>query len=130
MDDAKTVTFFEAIGGGETIRKLVEAFYPKVYADPELAPLFEGDMVEIMAKQELFLTQFTGGPALYSEQHGPPMMRRRHLPFEITPRRAEAWLRCMEQALDEIELEGHPRRLLFEKLAQVAMHMVNSQERE
>jgi hemoglobin len=35
------------IGGQETIDKLVEAFYPRVYADEELRPLFEGDMEEI-----------------------------------------------------------------------------------
>jgi len=57
-------TVYEQIGG-ETIEKLVQAFYPKVYADPDLIPIFQGDMSEIMRKQKMFLTQFTGGPAFF-----------------------------------------------------------------
>ena len=32
------------------------------------------------------------------------MMRARHMPFPITPERAEAWLGCMRGALAEIGL--------------------------
>jgi hemoglobin len=53
-------TLYSEIGGQETIDKLVAAFYPRVYADPELRPLFEGDMEEIMRKQRMFLPQFLG----------------------------------------------------------------------
>ncbi len=61
-------TPYEMLGGDETLRKLVDAFYPKVYADPRLAPLFEDDMEIIKEKQRLFLTQFLGGPPLYSDK--------------------------------------------------------------
>ncbi|WP_349305598.1 hypothetical protein [Bacillus sp. FJAT-49736] len=81
--------------GKETMEELVNAFYPKVYADPDLSPIFQGDMSEIMRKQRMFLTQFLGGPALFSQEFGPPAMRYRHLMHEITPKRAECWLRCM-----------------------------------
>jgi hemoglobin len=37
-------SLYSEIGGQETIDKLVAAFYPRVYADPELRPLFEGDI--------------------------------------------------------------------------------------
>ena len=84
--DYKFKTLYSEIGGQETIDKLVDAFYPRVYADPELRPLFEGDMEEIKRKQRMFLPQFLGGPALYSQEFGPPAMRERHLPFEVTPR--------------------------------------------
>jgi len=124
MKEASTI--YEGIGGAETVRKLVEAFYPKVYADPDLAPLFPNGVEEIKEKQYLFLTQFTGGPALYSDLYGPPNMRQRHLPFEITPRRAKAWLRCMKEAMDDIALDGPTRQILYERLTMVAGVMVNT----
>jgi len=119
-------TPYELIGGEETVQNLVNAFYPKVYADPDLSPLFEGDMKEIKRKQKMFLTQFLGGPTLYSNEFGPPAMRARHLPFEITPTRAKAWLACMRDAMDEIGLDGPMRKAIYERLEQVAAIMINT----
>ncbi|WML52700.1 globin [Neobacillus sp. PS3-12] len=120
-------SLFEEIGGLETIDKLVEAFYPRVYDDNDLRPIFEGDMEEIKRKQKLFLPQFLGGPALYSMEFGPPAMRQRHLPHEVTPTRARAWLRCMKAAFHEIGLDQNPAGVEFyDRLTQVAGIMVNT----
>lgn len=119
-------TPYEMLGGEETIQKLVNAFYPRVYANPILSPLFEGDIEEIKRKQKMFLTQFTGGPTLYSDEFGPPAMRARHMPFEITPTRRLAWLECMRAAMDEIGLEGPIREQFYDRLQQVAGIMVNT----
>lgn len=122
-------TLYTEIGGQETIDKLVNAFYPRVYADKDLSPLFVGDMEEIKRKQRMFLSQFLGGPPLYSEEFGPPAMRHRHFPFEITPKRAGCWLRCMREAFQEIGLDKNPAGLAFyDRLTQVAGIMVNSPE--
>lgn len=124
-------SLYSEIGGQETIDQLVNAFYPRVYADDELKPLFQGDMEEIKRKQRMFLSQFLGGPALYSEEFGPPAMRQRHLPFEITPTRAQSWLRCMREAFQEIGLDEHPAgEPFFERLTQVAKVMVNRPDKE
>ncbi len=126
MSDPTLTTLFDQIGKVK-IEELVRAFYPKVYADPDLSPLFEGDMKEIMRKQQMFLTQFTGGPPLYSQEFGPPAMRQRHLPFEITPKRAQCWLRCMKEAFQEVGLDQHPAgELFYNRLEQVAAIMVNT----
>jgi hemoglobin len=127
----KMNTLFSEIGGAETIDKLVNAFYPKVYAVPDLSPLFEGDIEEIKRKQRMFLSQFTGGPALYSQEFGPPAMQQRHLPFEVTPKRAKCWLRCMKEAFHEIGLDENPAGLAFyDRLTQVAGIMVNTPDSE
>ncbi|WP_420490852.1 globin [Neobacillus drentensis] len=127
----KFKSIYEEIGGQETIDKLVNTFYPRVYADPELRPLFEGDMEEIKRKQRMFLPQFLGGPALYSQEFGPPAMRGRHLPFEVTPRRASCWLRCMKEAFEEIGLDKEPAgQAFYDRLTQVAGIMVNSPDHE
>ncbi|TLS38955.1 globin [Pseudalkalibacillus caeni] len=127
--DITSQTTYDLIGGERSLQQLVEAFYPKVYSDPLLSPLFNGDMNEIMRKQKMFLTQLLGGPPLYSREFGPPAMRARHMPFEITPVRAQAWLRCMREALDEVEMDGTIRELFFARLSQIAGIMVNASDK-
>lgn len=121
-------TLYDEIGK-DKIDQLVEAFYPKVYEDPVLSPLFVGDMNTIMEKQRMFMTQFLGGPPLFSDVYGPPAMKRRHLPFEITPARASSWLRCMWEAFKEVGLDQHPAgQFFYERLKQVAAIMVNAED--
>jgi len=119
-------TPYEAIGGAETVAKLVDAFYPRVQAHPELAPLFPADITSVRDRQYLFLTQFLGGPPLFTEQHGHPMLRARHAPHRITPAGARAWLGCMEAAMDDIGLTGDMRDFIFQRLTTTAQHMVNN----
>jgi hemoglobin len=119
-------TPYEAIGGDEIITKLVNAFYNRVGQHPLLKPIFPDDLTETARKQRQFLTQYLGGPPLYSSEHGHPMMRARHLPFEITPTRAKAWLSCMEEAMDEIGIDGPLRHEFYQRLTLTAQHMVNT----
>ncbi|TLS37796.1 globin [Pseudalkalibacillus caeni] len=119
-------TPYEAIGGDETIKKLVAAFYKRVAKHPDLIPIFPDDLTETQRKQHQFLSQFLGGPTLYSDEDGHPMLRARHLPFEITPGRANAWLSCMDEAMDEIGLENPMRDQIFSRLTFTAHHMVNT----
>lgn len=128
MHDTPEQTIYDLIGGGDTIRKLVDAFYLRVGQHPDLAPIFPADLTPVADKQYLFLTQFFGGPTLYSNQYGHPMLRARHMPFEITPTRAKAWLQCMGEALDEIGLQGPVRDYVYDRLTQTAYHMVNRAE--
>lgn len=118
--------------GAEKIEELVNAFYPKVYTDPDLIPIFDiVEIDEIMHKQQLFLTQFTGGPALFSKEFGPPRMRYRHLPHEITPTRARAWLGCMKEAFQEVGIwDMAVGQEFYKRLTEVAAIMVNTEEVE
>ncbi len=120
------ITLYEQIGGAATVRRLVEAFYPRVQADPELQDLFPADIQPVLEKQYRFLTQFFGGPPLYSEAHGQPMLRARHLPFPIDEGRARAWLRCMAAALAEAGVEPALREQMWQRLAGTAAHMINT----
>ncbi|MNN29105.1 Group 2 truncated hemoglobin YjbI [compost metagenome] len=74
----------------------------------------------------MFLTQFFGGPSLYSDAFGHPMMRARHMPFPITPERAEAWLGCMSAALEEIGIDQQLREFVLQRLSGPAFHFVNT----
>ncbi|OPG15972.1 globin [Ferroacidibacillus organovorans] len=121
---------YEKIGGEETIGRLVDAFYARVMKHEDLIPIFPRDILPVRDKQFLFLTQFLGGPPLYSNAYGHPMLRARHMPHEITPKRAAAWLSCMREAMDEIGLAGEMRSFIEERLTMTAQHMVNRSDDE
>jgi hemoglobin len=121
-------TLYSQIGGAPVIRSLVEAFYSRVQVDPDIGPLFPADITPVMEKQYMFLTQFFGGPGLYNEVHGHPMLRARHMPFAVNERRARAWLACMQAALDEVGLQGDVREQVWQRLSFTAQHMINSTE--
>ena len=128
MSEANKMTIYEAIGGEQTVRRIVEAFYPRVQAHPDLGPLFPENIMPVMEKQYLFLSQFFGGPSLFSDRYGHPMMRARHMPFPITPQRANAWLGCMGAALEEIGLDETLRRVVLERLQAPAHHFINTED--
>lgn len=123
--EKRTRSLFTQIGE-ETLHKLVDAFYRRVAEHPDLKPIFPEDLTETARKQKQFLTQFLGGPPLYTQEHGHPRLRMRHLPFPITPKRARFWLDCMAQAMDEVGLTGEIREEFFARLTLTAHHMVNT----
>ncbi|AYC29021.1 globin [Paenisporosarcina cavernae] len=125
----KPVIPFEEIGE-ERLHLLIDTFYSKVAKHPLLSPIFPDDLTETARKQKQFMTQYLGGPNLYSEEHGHPMLRARHKPFPITPSRAQAWLECMSEAMDEVELDGTFRDFFYKRLVLTAHHMTNRQEEE
>lgn len=119
---------YEYIGGETTIRSIVDTFYPKVLAHPLLAPIFPEDMEPLIEKQYQFLTQFFGGPSLYTDIHGNPMMKARHAPFPITKSRAEAWLECMQKTLEEVVPSEEVRLIILDRLKGPANFFINKEE--
>lgn len=112
--------------GEERLKQLVERFYDRVFSSPEISHLFQTDKALIMAKQRAFLTQFLGGPALYSQEYGHPRMRMRHLPHRITPEAAQEWLRCMKDAIGTLDLADDLKTALYNCFPALAGHMINS----
>ena len=115
---------FEEIGA-EKLSELIDLFYAKVAVHPDLYPIFPADLTETARKQKQFQTQYLGGPNLFTEEHGHPMMKARHNPFPISPVQAEAWLACMAEAMDEVELDENIRDIYYRRLVLTANHMVN-----
>jgi hemoglobin len=118
-------TPYEWLGGADTLLKLVDAFYDHVAKHPDLSPIFPQDLTQTKEKQFKFLSQFFGGPPLYSVEYGHPMLRARHMPFAITPQRAQSWLGCMQSAMDEVGIQDPVRQYMLERFTHTANHMVN-----
>lgn len=122
-------TLFEQLGE-ENLKTLVDRFYDLVFSHEQISHLFKTDKEVIKEKQRLFLTQFLGGPALYSQQYGHPQLRARHLPHPIGNDDAVAWLECMNKAISSLSIEEKLKDELFKRFVPTAMFMVNRDELE
>lgn len=119
-------TPFEQIGQ-ETLYEMIDIFYRYVAHDKRINYLFPGDFEETSRKQKQFLTQFLGGPTLYSDEHGHPMLRGRHMPFTIGSQEKDAWLENMYRAAHEVDMDKDVRTYLLQRLTLTAEHMVNAE---
>lgn len=119
-------TPYEAIGGEEGVRALVEAFYDHVRDDsPLLREMHPPDDSESREKLFEFLSGWMGGPQLYIAKRGHPRLRMRHMPFPIDQEAANAWLGCMEAAMDDCGVSGPLRVFLTERFTHTANFMRN-----
>lgn len=121
-----TQTPYDVIGA-EALYDLIDNFYSLVAQDTRINHLFPTDLSETSRKQKQFLTQFLGGPNLYTQEHGHPMLKRRHLEFTITSFERDAWLENMHQAITNAQLPAGVGDYLYERLRLTANHMVNSE---
>ena len=99
MSEPQTV--FEAAGGEAFFEALVDAFYDGVAGDPDLLRVYPTpeDLTAARRNLSLFLSQYWGGPATYSQERGHPRLRMRHFPFEIGPGERDRWLFHMRAAI-------------------------------
>lgn len=118
------MTLYEELGA-ERLKKLVDSFYARVLADPRIAHLFKSDLQLIKSKQYMFLSQFLGGPGLYTNEYGHPRMRMRHMPHAITPSAAVAWLENMKASIESLDISTDLMERLYQRFPHVAAHMVN-----
>jgi hemoglobin len=127
MDDTKEISFYEAVGGEETFRRLTHLFYQGVATDSELRAVYPSkDLGPAEEHLRLFLIQYWGGPATYNELRGHPRLRMRHRHFVIGEAERDAWLRHMRAALDEIGLPPELDAQLWDYLVMAAHSLVNA----
>ena len=71
------------------------------------------------------MTGWLGGPNLYIEEYGYPMLRARHLPFAIGESERDQWMLCMNKAIDEVPMDPRLKTSLQTALQDLATHMIN-----
>jgi hemoglobin len=121
-------TPYQAIGGDERVRELVDRFYDVMAADERFAvilALHPADLAESRQKLYEFLSGWLGGPSLYMQRRGHPRLRMRHAPFPIGERERDQWLDCMAAAMDAMAIDGDLRVFLDQRFAHVADFMRN-----
>jgi hemoglobin len=125
---SEPVSFYEAVGGEETFRRLVHSFYQGVAADPVLRPVYPAKNLGPAEEHlRLFLIQYWGGPQTYNELRGHPRLRMRHAPFRIGEAERDAWLHHMRAAMDELALDEALDAQLWDYLVMAAHSLINVQ---
>ncbi len=120
-------TFYDQIGGHDTISTIVDRFYKGVATDPVLRPLYpEEDLGPAAERFTLFLVQYWGGPTTYSDRRGHPRLRMRHAPFAVTPLARDHWLLHFRAGLDAAALPPEQDAQFWDYVTHAAQFMVNS----
>ena len=89
-----------AIMGQENIFKMLEDFYLEL-EQSSIRDMFPQDMAVASKRSAAFFVGLLGGPPLYQQLYGPPMMRARHLPFRIDEEARQVWLACFDRVLEQ-----------------------------
>ena len=127
-DVAVEVSMFERIGGAVVIDRLVEAFYLRMDSLPEakvIRAMHASDLGPVGSVLKRYLSEWTGGPKLYSPEKGHPRLRQRHLGFAIGDAERDAWLLCMRGAIAETIADAAARQELDAALTKLADWMRN-----
>lgn len=128
-ETAVEISMFDRIGGEVAVDRLVEAFYDNMDSLPEartIRAMHGPDLTEIRKVFKRYLTEWTGGPKLYSPEKGHPRLRQRHMPFPIDNAARDAWMACMTKALDETLGDTGERRELEFNIKKLADWMRNT----
>jgi len=98
------VTPFARLGGETGVRALVDRFYDLMALEPQfsqLLALHPQDLSDSRDKLFWFLCGWLGGPDLYIQRFGHPMLRARHLPYAIGLAERDQWMACMMLAMQD-----------------------------
>ncbi len=121
-------THYERIGGEEKVRQLVDRFYDLMDEDPDyygIRKLHPQDLAGSRQKLFMFLSGWMGGPQLFVEAFGHPMLRARHLPYPIGTGERDQWMACMLRAMRDVGLDERLQQELAQAFARTADHMRN-----
>jgi hemoglobin len=121
-------TAFDAAGGADAVRALVDRFYDLMDLEPAYAgirALHPGTLDGSRDKLYLFLSGWLGGPDLYVQRFGHPRLRARHLAYAIGIAERDQWLACMRQAMAECGIDAALQERLTAAFANTADWMRN-----
>jgi hemoglobin len=114
-EERDAATPYDLIGGDSRVRELVDRFYDLMDFEPayrELRLVHGSTLESAREKLHLFLSGWLGGPPLYMQKYGHPMLRARHLPFAIGTLERDQWMACMIQAMEETQVPRELREAL------------------
>lgn len=123
-------TPYDFIGGETAIHSLVDRFYFYMDILPEaqgIRAMHQTNLASAKDKLFKFMSGWLGGPNLYIQEYGHPMLRMRHFPFKIGPSERDQWMLCMNKALDEVPMDPRLHKNIQTALQQLATHMINQE---
>lgn len=121
-------TPYVLIGGEPAVAALCSRFYELMDSVPQFAELramHPADLQPSRDKLFMFLSGWLGGPDLYVQNIGHPMLRKRHMPFAIDEGARDQWVACMALAMESVGVETALRERLFASFFHTADFMRN-----
>lgn len=110
---------YQAAGQLEGITALVEAFYVAMDKLPNaqhIRQMHAPDLTDAKLRFSYFLSGWLGGPRLHKEHFGGVHVPRFHQQFPIGEAERDAWLECMEVAIEQQRFDPDFKTYLFEQL--------------
>jgi len=129
--EQQATTAYALMGGQPTVDSLVDSFYDRMDTLPDAAvirAMHTADLTDIRDVLKKYLGEWLGGPKRYSSERGHPMLRARHLPFPIGNAERDAWMLCMNGALDATVSQAEVREHIRTALSNLAGHLRNLPE--
>ena len=116
-------TPYEMLGGESAIRTLTERFYDFMDRSAEVTEIRRMHAIDLAPMKEklfFYLSEWLGGPRLYSAKTGSMCLTDAHEPYAIGEKERDQWLVCMRHALAEIEATPDVAELLEEPFFAIA----------
>lgn len=113
-------TSYQAAGGFTGIINLVDRFYghmDTLESAQTIREMHPKNLEESKDKLARFLSGWLGGPKRYREKYGSIRLPMAHLPFPIGADERDAWLFCMEKALEDCDYAPAFKAYLMNQLA-------------
>lgn len=121
-------TPYERAGGEAGIRAFTRRFYELMDTLPEASAaraIHGASLATSETKLFEYLTGWLGGPPLFTDKYGPPMLRRRHLHAPIGQAEIDGWLACFRQAWAETVDDQAVSAMICPQIEALAQHMRN-----
>jgi hemoglobin len=126
MSGTSDATPYDRVGGEAGVRRLVHRFYELMDTAPEgraARAIHGADLGPSEEKLFMYFSGWLGGPPLFVERYGHPMLRRRHLHAAIGAAEIEAWLACFRRAWAETVDDAALTSVLMPQIENLARHM-------
>ncbi|MBE9030564.1 group II truncated hemoglobin [filamentous cyanobacterium LEGE 11480] len=124
---------FQAAGGFDGIAQTVNCFYDLMEQLPEaevIRAMHSEDLAVSRDKLIHFLCGWLGGPKTYRAKYGPTNIPRAHQHLPIREAERDAWLQCMQQAIEQQPYTPSFKAYLLHQLSIPAERVKHASERE
>ena len=116
-----------AMGGETGVRRLVDRFYDAMKTLPEAAGILHMHPADLSLSREklaAFLTGWLGGEKRYSQRWGPIRIPPAHAHLPIGEKERDAWLLCMQHAIEGMEVAPEFKAYFMREIAVPANRIV------
>jgi len=124
------VSPYQKLGGEAGLRRLTRRFYALMDELPEAAACRAVHPLSLDGSEQKFfeyMAFYLGGPPLYLERHGHPMLRARHLHAPIGTAEIAGWLACFHTAwAEQVGCDPAMDAAVLPRIAHLAEHMRNT----